>query len=125
MSILSQEELYEVVITLTRITVQRSTRLDRVCNVKWRKHLRNLSCEGLLCKLRFLVNHLDLRTIVKCFDRGFFANDPDILSIVYDEIVQRGLRDAMYVEAIVKKYEKLFSKYTSKKTRNHSLTCTM
>jgi len=119
MNILVREDLYEVVITITRIIVQRSVRLHRVCNASWRTHLCSLSRKGLLQKLRYLINHLDLRTIVKCFNRGLFADDPDILSIAYNEIVRRGLRDATYVEAIVKKYE------NGKWTRDPLLTCTM
>ncbi|XP_039313773.1 double-stranded RNA-specific editase Adar isoform X1 [Solenopsis invicta] len=105
MSILVREDLYEIVIVVTRLIVKRSTRLHRVCNVTWRAGLCNLSRKGLLQKLRFLINHLDLRTMVRCFDRGLFANDPDIIAIGYKEIVQRGVRDAVYVEAIVRKYE--------------------
>lgn len=114
MSILIREELYEIVITVTRIIVQRSTRLHRVCNVTWRARLCSLSRKGLLQKLRFLINHLDLRMIVRCFNRGLFADDPDILSIGYNEIVRRGLRDTVYVEAVVKKYEDLYGKLPSK-----------
>ncbi|XP_071632242.1 adenosine deaminase acting on RNA isoform X3 [Temnothorax longispinosus] len=101
------QDLYEIVITITRIAVQRSTRLYRVCNVTWRAQLCSLPRRGLLQKLRYLINHLDLRTIVKCFNRGLFADDPDILYIGYNEIVRRGVRDSLYVEAVVKKYENL------------------
>ncbi|XP_071555235.1 adenosine deaminase acting on RNA isoform X1 [Temnothorax nylanderi] len=102
---LVRQDLYEIVITITRIAVQRSTRLYRVCNVTWRAQLCSLPRRGLLQKLRYLINHLDLRTIVKCFNRGLFADDPDILYIGYNEIVRRGVRDSLYVEAVVKKYE--------------------
>ncbi|XP_024889204.1 uncharacterized protein LOC112465705 [Temnothorax curvispinosus] len=104
------QDLYEIVITITRIAVQRSTRLYRVCNVTWRAQLCSLPRRGLLQKLRYLINHLDLRTIVKCFNRGLFADDPDILYIGYNEIVRRGVRDSLYVEAVVKKYENLQGK---------------
>jgi len=91
--------------------MQRSVHLYQVCNASWRTHLRSLSRKGLLQKLRYLINHLDLRIIVKCFNRGLFADDPDILSIAYNEIVRRGLRDATYVEAIMKKHEELHGKW--------------
>lgn len=51
--------------------------------------------------------------IVRCFKRGLFADDPDILSIGYNEIVRRGVRDVAYVEVIVKKYENLYGKMLS------------
>jgi len=105
MSKLVRKDLYEIVIMVTRIVVQRSTRLYHVCNVTWRARLHQLSRKGLLKKLTLLINHLDLRMIVKCFNRKLFADDPDILSIGYNEIVRRGVRDTVYVEAIVKKYE--------------------
>ncbi|XP_070511692.1 adenosine deaminase acting on RNA isoform X2 [Cardiocondyla obscurior] len=104
MSTLARQDLYEIVITLMRITVQRSMRIQRVCNVTWRARLTRLSRKSLLQKLRYFINHLDLRTIVKCFNHGLFAGDPDILFILYTEIVQRGVHDAMYVEAVVKSY---------------------
>lgn len=113
MSRLTRNDLYEVVIMLTRIVVQRSTRLYRECNVTWRAQLCSLSRKGLLLKLRYLINHLDLRMIIKCFNRGLFADDPDILFIGYNEIVRRGVRDTMYVEALVKKYETLRGKWKS------------
>lgn len=80
--------------------------------------MSNLSRKGLLQKLRFLINHLDLRTIVKCFDRGLFGDDPDILFIGYNEIVRRGVRDTMYVQAVVKKYEDLRGKWRRISLRN-------
>ncbi|KYN43965.1 hypothetical protein ALC56_01503 [Trachymyrmex septentrionalis] len=110
MSKLVRKDLYEIVIMVTRIVVQRSTRLYHVCNVTWRARLHQLSRKGLLKKLKLLINHLDLRMIVKCFNRKLFADDPDILSIGYNEIVRRGVRDTVYVETIVKKYEILHSK---------------
>lgn len=105
MSKLVWQDLYEIVITVTRITVPRSLHIYRVCDFTWRARLYRLSRQGLLQKLRFLINHLDLRTIVKCFKQGLFADDPDILFIGYDEIVRRGVRDMMYVKAVVQKYE--------------------
>ncbi|EZA47690.1 hypothetical protein X777_15438 [Ooceraea biroi] len=103
----SKTELYEIVFTVTRILMQRSPHLSRMCNVTWRSRLQSLSRNGLLRKLQFLINHSDLRTIVKCFNRRLFANDPDILCILYNEIVRRGLQDAVYVENISRTYMKL------------------
>lgn len=105
-----KKDLYKIVMMMTRILVQRSSRLYRVCNVMWRSRLRSLSRKGLLKKLRFLINHMDLRTIVKCFNRGLFADDPDIICVGYNEIVRRRLHNTVYVEAIVNKYKKLYGK---------------
>lgn len=60
------------------------------------RHLRYLSQAILFKKLRFLINHAHLRVIVKCYNQGLFANDNDVLHVVYNEIVQRGLRDTPY-----------------------------
>lgn len=121
MSRLTWKNLHGVVILLTRIVLQRSTHVcvHRVCGVTWRARLYGLSRVGLLRKLRYLINHLDLRMIVKCFNRGLFADDPDILHIAYGEVVRRGVRDTAYVEALVKKYEYL----RGKGDREVSLTC--
>lgn len=112
MSALTRENLYEVVILLTRIVLRRSTHVyvHRVCDVTRRARLCHLSREGLLAKARYLINHLDLRMIVRCFDRGLFADDPDILHIAYREIARRGVRDVAYVEALVKRYRQLRGK---------------
>lgn len=106
----SRADLYEIVITVTRILVQRSQSLHRVCDSAWRSRLCTLSRKGLLKKLRFLINHADLRTIVKCFNRGIFADDPGIICIVYDEIVLRGLHNTVYVEGIVRQYKRYYRK---------------
>lgn len=117
---LPREDLHEVVILLTRIVLRRSTHVcvHRVCDVTWRAHLCYLSRGGLLRKVRYLINHLDLRMIVRCFDRGLFADDPDILQIAYREIVRRGVRDAAYVEALVKKYEHLRGEWDREVSRS-------
>lgn len=106
----SRSELHEIVITVTRILMQRSPRLYRVCTVSWRVGLQSLSRIGLLKKLRFLINQSGLRTLVKCFNRKLFPEDPDILRILYNEIVQRGLQDTLYVEDIIILYKKLVGK---------------
>lgn len=107
MSILRENNLYEVVITITRILVKRSLRLYKVCDFAWRSRLRGLSRKALLKKLRFLLNHSDLRTIVRCFNQGVFIGGTDILCVVYDEIVLRGLHNTAYVENIVAEYKRL------------------
>ncbi|XP_011644967.1 double-stranded RNA-specific editase Adar isoform X2 [Pogonomyrmex barbatus] len=99
------KDLYEIVITITRMIAQRSAHLHRVCNVRWRANLASLPRRGLLQKLQFLINHMSLRMIVKCFNYSLFADDPDIFAIIYNEITRRGMRDAAYVEAIVRKCE--------------------
>lgn len=99
-----ESELYEIVITVTRILVQRSLHFSRMCDAAWRYRLRNLSRKDLLKKLQFLINHLDLRTIKKCFNRGLFS-DLDILRITYNEIVRRGVQNTFYVEPIIKVYK--------------------
>lgn len=97
--------LYELIITLVRRLAQRSTYLRRICNYTWRRRLRGLSRALLLKKLQFLINHAYLRDIMKCYNQGLFADDSDILCIIYNEIVHRGLRDAPYCKTIVNRYE--------------------
>lgn len=106
----AKSDLYVIVITLTRILIQRSAHLRRVCNNTWRRRLRNLSRVFLLRKLQFLINHAHLRIIVKCYNQGLFTNDRDILRIIYNEIVQRGLRDKPYYKIIVNRYEEQHGK---------------
>ena len=97
--------LYDVIITLARRLAQRSTYLRRICNNAWHRRLRNLPRAVLIRKFRFLINNAHLRDIVKCFNQGLFAHNRDVLRIVYNEIVQRGLRDAPYCKPIVNRYE--------------------
>ncbi|KAH0949871.1 hypothetical protein HN011_001994 [Eciton burchellii] len=120
----SRMELYEIVMMVTRMSVQRSPRLYRMCNTAWRSRLQDLSRFGLLKKLQFLINHSNLRMIVKCFNQRLFANDPDILCVLYNEIVQRGLQDTVYVEDIIETYRRLDGKCTMIFTAAYMLACT-
>lgn len=100
----SKEDLHEIVYTVTRILIKRTPHFSKICNLEWRVRLRALKRNGLLRKFRFLINHLDLRTIVKCFNAGLLSTDCDILCILYDELVLRGVANEIYVKCIVNKY---------------------
>jgi len=96
--------LHEIITNVQRVLIPHSPYLRRVCNSVWRSRLRNLSRKVLLKKFKFLVSHSILRIIIKCFNRGLFGNDRDIFYIVYNEIVQRGLQNTMYVQNIMDRY---------------------
>lgn len=99
-----RENIYNIIIKLTRILIQRSSSVRRVCNRVWRLRLPTLSAASLLKKLRFLINKSDLRTIVRCFNHGIFTDDPDVICLVRNEIVSRGLGHTVYVQNIIKQY---------------------
>lgn len=96
--------LLDIITKVQRVLITRSPYLRRVCNSVWCARLQNLPRKALLKKFKFLINHSALHTIIKCFNRGLFANDRDILHIVYDEIMQRGLQNTAYVQNIVNRY---------------------
>lgn len=95
--------LHIIAIKLLSVLIQRSPYLRSVCTSTWRRRLRKLDRTSLLKKLKFLINHADARILVKCHNKDLF-NDPDVHRIVYEEIVQRGLREADYVKDIINSY---------------------
>lgn len=103
--------LREIIIKVQSVLIPRSSYLRRVCNRAWCTHLRSDSRQTLLKKFKFLINHTTLRNIIKCFNRGLFSGDRDILHIIYNEIVRRGLHNTAYVKNIVSRYDERRSKY--------------
>ena len=96
--------LYEIISKVQRILISYSPYLRRVCNSTWCARLRNLSRKALLKKFKFLISRSGLRIIIKCYNKDLFTDDSDILNIVYNEIVQRGLQNTEYVHNIVTRY---------------------
>jgi hypothetical protein len=103
--------LREIITKVQSVLIPRSPYLRRTCNRVWCIHLRGHARQTLLKKFKFLINHSTLRNIIKCFNYGLFAGDRDILHIVYNEIVQRGLQNTAYVKNIVSRYEERRGKY--------------
>ncbi|XP_039309882.1 uncharacterized protein LOC120358725 [Solenopsis invicta] len=97
--------LREIIIKVQSVLIPRSSYLRRVCNRAWCTHLRSDSRQTLFKKFKFLINHTTLRNIIKCFNRGLFSGDRDILYIIYNEIVRRGLHNTAYVKNIVSRYD--------------------